>query len=211
MTSGNEFPDLRIGEFACADVKAMTLSHRNEVRRNMADPKRLDAAPAAPAQPCEGDRGQDRAIFDARFDQQRNFLPSSPAARSKKSYNRVSVSSWPAWRKEMPPIFFFASFVLLLFATSGPSHAGDWRSKYTTGRDLQSCCGDKDCRTAAALGFPKIIRRGDGGYDVKVNGYWIKYDFPAVHVSQDKNTWICYLESYRDPDPLCLFLPPGII
>ncbi len=111
----------------------------------------------------------------------------------------------------MRPIFWFAAFALWLFATTGASQAGDWRSKYTTGPDLRSCCGDKDCRTSAALGNPKIIRRDDGGYDVQVKGYWIKYDFPAVHVSQDDNTWICYLGSYVDADPLCLFLPPGII
>ncbi len=120
----------------------------------------------------------------------------------------------------MRPIFLFASFVLLVFATTGPSHAGDWRSHYTTGtrsadgtpgRSFQSCCGDKDCRTAEALGFPKIKRRDDGGYDVQIDGYWIKYDFPAVHVSEDKKTWICYLGSHVDGDPLCLFLPPGII
>ena len=111
----------------------------------------------------------------------------------------------------MRPIYRFGSFVLWLFATTGLSHAGDWRSQYTTGRDFQSCCGDKDCRTSASLGNPKIIRRDDGGYDVQIEGHWMKYDFPAVHVSQDNNTWICYLGSHVDGDPLCLFLPPGVI
>ena len=132
----------------------------------------------------------------------------------------------------MHPSFLFASFVLLVLAKigamtvamtvamTGPSQAGDWRSHYTNGtrsadglpgRSFQSCCGDKDCRTAEALGFPKIKRRDDGGYDVRINGHLIKYDFPAVHVSEDKKTWICYLGSYGEGDPLCLFLPPGII
>ncbi len=111
----------------------------------------------------------------------------------------------------MRAFVFGASLVLALFATSGPSSAGDWRSKYKNGRTLESCCGENDCRTRASLGNPKIINRGDGGYDVQVEGRWLKYDFPAVHASQDDNTWICYLKSYAEPDPLCLFLPPGII
>ena len=104
-----------------------------------------------------------------------------------------------------------ASLVLALIARPQPAPAGDWRSQYTTGSNFESCCGVKDCHTSASLGFPKIIRRADRGYDVKVGGYWLSYDFPAVHASHDDNTWICYLESYAEPDPLCLFLPPGII
>ncbi|MDX1484762.1 MAG: hypothetical protein R3229_09790 [Alphaproteobacteria bacterium] len=94
---------------------------------------------------------------------------------------------------------------------SDPSSADDWRSKYTTGDPFESCCGENDCHTWAALGFPKIVRRPDRGYDVQVKGYWLRYDFPAVHASQDDNTWICFLESNAEPDPLCLFLPPGVI
>ena len=106
--------------------------------------------------------------------------------------------------------FLLASLVLLLFVISGRSIAGDWRSKYKNGETLESCCGDRDCRTAASLGFPKIIRQSDGSYDVQVKGYWTKFHHPSVHVSEDKNTWICYLESNEDPDPLCLFFPPGV-
>ncbi len=123
----------------------------------------------------------------------------------------------------MRRILFFVFSALWLLAASAPSQAGDWRSHYTTGapapnqadgtpgRDFQSCCGTRDCRTAEDLGFPKIKRRGDGGYNVQINGHLIKYDFPAVHVSEDKKTWICYLGDYGMGDPLCLFLPPGII
>ncbi len=106
--------------------------------------------------------------------------------------------------------FFLASLVLLLFAISGQSYAGDWPSHYTTGDNLESCCGDRDCHTSASLGFPKIIRQADGSYDVHVEGYWIKFHHPSVHVSEDKNTWICYLESNGEPDPLCLFFPPDV-
>ena len=111
----------------------------------------------------------------------------------------------------MRALFFVAVLSTALFATSGPSLAGDWRSQYTTGNLFQSCCGDNDCRTAASMGYPKIIRRDDRGYNVQVEGYWLSYDFPAVHASQDDKTWICYLKSNAEPDPLCLFLPPGVI
>ena len=106
---------------------------------------------------------------------------------------------------------FLAFLGLALIAVSDRSSAGDWRKQYTTGNLFESCCGENDCRTLASLGFPKIIRRAYRGYDVQVDGYWLSYDFPAVHASQDDNTWICYLESNAEPDPLCLFLPPGII
>ena len=111
----------------------------------------------------------------------------------------------------MRALVFGASLVLALFAPPDRSSAGDWRSQSTTGVMLQSCCGENDCHTSASLGFPKIIRRADRGYNVQVDGYWLSYDFPAVHASHDNNTWICYLKSYAEPDPLCLFLPPGII
>lgn len=110
----------------------------------------------------------------------------------------------------MNPIFLPAFLALLLFAIPGPSQAGDWRSRYTTEDNFESCCGDKDCHTAASLGFPEIKRQSDGGYVVRIDGYWLKYDHPAVHKSEDSNTWICYLESNAEPDPLCLFFPPGV-
>lgn len=92
--------------------------------------------------------------------------------------------------------------------------ADDWRSKYSTGRmgeTFEACCGIKDCRTAEALGYPKMRRDTDGSYDVKIGKYWVRYDFPAVHQSEDSKTWVCYMETGSDPEPLCLFLPPGII
>ncbi len=111
----------------------------------------------------------------------------------------------------MRDFVFIAFLVPACFAISHPSWAGDWRSQYTNGNTFESCCGEKDCRTSASLGFPKIIARSDRGYDVQVEGHWLSYDFPAVHASHDDNTWICYLKSNAEPDPLCLFLPPGII
>ena len=56
------------GDYTCADVKALTLSHRADVRDKMADLKRLDAALTDLAHECDGDRGQECAIFDALFD-----------------------------------------------------------------------------------------------------------------------------------------------
>ena len=53
------------GDFACADVKAMTLAHRNDVRQKLADLKRLDTALADLAGRCQASQGQDCAIFDA--------------------------------------------------------------------------------------------------------------------------------------------------
>ncbi len=94
------------------------------------------------------------------------------------------------------------------------AHADDWRSKYSTGKkgeNFEACCGIKDCRTAKSLGYPKMIRHEDGSYDVEVGKYWIRYDFPAVHPSEDSEAWVCYMETSVEPVPLCLFLPPGII
>ncbi len=94
------------------------------------------------------------------------------------------------------------------------AHADDWRSKYSTnkkGGEFEACCGIKDCRTAKSLGYPKMIRHVDGSYEVKVGKHWLRYDFPAVHPSEDSKAWVCYMETSVEPEPLCLFLPPGII
>ena len=102
--------------------------------------------------------------------------------------------------------------LLMMCVLPGVTSAHDWFSDHTTGREeFESCCGDNDCRTAESLGNPRIVRRDDGGYNVKIGPYWLRYDFPAVHPSHDSNIWVCYLDGYRGaPDPLCLFLPPGI-
>lgn len=98
-----------------------------------------------------------------------------------------------------------------LAAPAGPSAAHDWFSDYTTGpEEFQSCCGDNDCRTAESLGHPEIVRRDDGGYEVRIGRHWVRYDFPAVHTSHDSHIWVCYLSGDTGaPEPLCLFLPPG--
>ena len=110
-------------------------------------------------------------------------------------------------------ISVLAGVFLSSFAAS-PAWAHDWFSNYSTGRlgeEFEACCGYRDCRTAEQLGYPAMIRDVDGGYTVKIGKYWIHYDFPAVHPSEDSKTWICYMETDVDPEPLCLFLPPGII
>ena len=92
--------------------------------------------------------------------------------------------------------------------------ADGWRSKYSTGRkgaEFEACCGVKDCRTAESLGYPKMTKRPDGGYEVMLGKYRLSYDFPAVHRSEDSKTWVCYMETRAEPEPLCLFLPPGIM
>ena len=58
------------GDFTCAEVKEMTLSHREEVRRKLADLRRLDRALADLAASCEGDSGRECVIFDALFSSQ---------------------------------------------------------------------------------------------------------------------------------------------
>lgn len=63
------------GNFTCADVKKMTLSHRENVRRKIADLKCLDRALAALAASCEGDKSRDCAIFDALFEARRGPRP----------------------------------------------------------------------------------------------------------------------------------------
>ena len=105
-----------------------------------------------------------------------------------------------------------AALSLLLCGQPPPAAAHDWFSNYATGREeFESCCGDEDCRTAASLGNPRIVRRDDGGYNVQLGPHWIKYDFPAVHTSHDSQIWICYIDGQVGaPDPLCLFLPPGV-
>lgn len=118
----------------------------------------------------------------------------------------------------MKSVLSVAWLVTVLCSTSlffaPPLRADDWRSEYSTGRpgaDFEACCGYKDCRTAEQLGYPQMRRDADGSYDVKIGKYWVRYDFPAVHRSEDAKTWICYMETEVDPEPLCLFLPPGII
>ncbi|MEW5703315.1 MAG: helix-turn-helix domain-containing protein [Pseudomonadota bacterium] len=56
------------GDFTCTEVKAETLRHRADVRRKIAELKRLDAALDAIATRCNGGTGKDCAIFDALFE-----------------------------------------------------------------------------------------------------------------------------------------------
>ena len=102
----------------------------------------------------------------------------------------------------------------LLFGLSAAGAAAHgWFSDYMTGRqDFEECCGYQDCHAAQSLGNPKILARGDGGYNVHLGKFTLQYDFPAVHVSEDSRTWICFMGEATDhPDPLCLFLPAGMM
>ena len=56
------------GDFACAEVKAMTESHRAEVRGKLADLRRLDHALKDLATQCEGGNTSDCAIFESLFE-----------------------------------------------------------------------------------------------------------------------------------------------
>lgn len=113
----------------------------------------------------------------------------------------------------MRAFFFFFLLAPLCIWILPPVHAHDWGKNYSTGRKgdmFESCCGVNDCWTAESLGFPKMKRYRDGSYEVKVGKYWLRYDFPAVHRSEDKKIWICFMETREEPEPLCLFLPPEI-
>lgn len=57
------------GDFTCSDVKKMTLRHREDVKRKIADLKCLDRALAALAASCDGDSSRECAIFDALFEE----------------------------------------------------------------------------------------------------------------------------------------------
>ncbi len=114
----------------------------------------------------------------------------------------------------MKAVLLFALLIPFCVSAAPTAYAGDWRSKYSTrgvGETFEACCGIKDCRTAESLGYPQMKRHEDGSYDVKVGEYWLRYDFPAVHPSEDSKAWVCYMETYGAPEPLCLFIPPGII
>ena len=102
---------------------------------------------------------------------------------------------------------------LLLCLPSVRPAAHNWFSDFSTGREeFEECCGYQDCRTAKSLGYPEIRKRGDGGYNVRLGKFTLEYDFPAVHVSQDSDTWICFMgEATNHPDPLCIFLPAGMM
>lgn len=114
----------------------------------------------------------------------------------------------------MKAALLFALALPICISVLPTAHADDWRSKYSTGRkgaDFEACCGIKDCRTAASLGYPAMKRHDDGSYDVSVGKYRLRFDFPAVHLSEDSKAWVCYMETGGEPEPLCLFLPPPII
>ena len=87
-----------------------------------------------------------------------------------------------------------AMWVPFYVAAFAPAQADDWRSNYSTGKvsdEFEACCGVKDCRTAESLGYPPMKRHADGSYDVKVGKNWLRYDFPAVHRSEDDKAWVC--------------------
>lgn len=55
------------GSYTCAEVRALTLKHRAEVREKLVDLKKLDAVLTDLARECEGQGGQDCAILDALY------------------------------------------------------------------------------------------------------------------------------------------------
>ncbi len=55
------------GDYTCADVKDMTMAHRAEMRRKIADLERMDQVLADMAESCEGGRVPECPIIDALF------------------------------------------------------------------------------------------------------------------------------------------------
>lgn len=56
---------------ACAEVQALTLNHVDEIRRKIADLKRLERVMAEMAAQCSGERALECAVIDALFDARR--------------------------------------------------------------------------------------------------------------------------------------------
>jgi MerR family mercuric resistance operon transcriptional regulator len=56
------------GRYTCSEVKAITLDHLADVRRKMADLRRLARTLAAVAERCRGGRVPECPIIDALFD-----------------------------------------------------------------------------------------------------------------------------------------------
>ena len=63
------------GRYTCAEVKAITLDHLGEVRRKIADLRRLERTLAAVAGKCRGGKVPDCPIVEALFDPRTEFTP----------------------------------------------------------------------------------------------------------------------------------------
>jgi len=58
------------GRYACADVKVITLDHLADIRRKIADLRRLERTLAAVAGKCRGGKVPDCPVIEALFDPQ---------------------------------------------------------------------------------------------------------------------------------------------
>jgi len=59
------------GHYTCAEVKAITLDHLADIRRKIADLRRLEQTLASVAGRCRGGKVPDCAVIEALFDPQR--------------------------------------------------------------------------------------------------------------------------------------------
>ena len=63
--------------YTCAQVRKLTLDHLAEIRRKIADLKRLERVMAEMAAQCSGDRAPECAVIDALFDTRSPAVESS--------------------------------------------------------------------------------------------------------------------------------------
>jgi MerR family mercuric resistance operon transcriptional regulator len=77
------------GRYTCAEVKVVTLGHLADVRRKIADLRRLESVLAEVASKCKGEKAPECPIIDVLFDARPgtpgSAYPRSIMARSRKS------------------------------------------------------------------------------------------------------------------------------
>ncbi len=71
------------GRYTCAEVKTITLNHLAEIRRKIADLRRLDRTLSEMASKCKGGKVPDCAVIDALFDARSDALNRAPSARGR--------------------------------------------------------------------------------------------------------------------------------
>jgi MerR family mercuric resistance operon transcriptional regulator len=75
--------------YTCAEVQALTLNHVAEIRRKIADLKRLERVMAEMAAQCSGERAPECAVIDALFDAR----PPSDGRRQSQSTRKKARSA----------------------------------------------------------------------------------------------------------------------
>ncbi len=71
------------GDYTCAEVKEITLHHLADVRRKIADLRRLERALAEIVAKCKGRKVPECPVIDALFDARTDTLNRAPSARGR--------------------------------------------------------------------------------------------------------------------------------